>query len=123
MAPGELVGVEVPGDETFATIILRKGETFECSVQAQNWCQLLSNRSDSIEIYIPGKDFSNSSLIIHDSRSFVMADDVSSPAKTNAIVIIGVLFSVAALLLFSILVVYFTLIAQHRRYNNIMTIF
>jgi hypothetical protein len=52
-----------------------------------------------------------------------MADDVSSPAKTNAIVIIGVLFSVAALLLFSILVVYFTLIAQHRRYNNIMTIF
>ncbi len=49
----------------------------------------------------------------------MLADDVSSPTKTNAIVIIGVLFSVAALLFFSILVVYFALIAQHRRYTNI----
>jgi hypothetical protein len=58
----ELVRVEVPGDKTYASVTLRKGETYECSVQAQNWCQLLSNRSDSIEIYIPGKDFYNSSL-------------------------------------------------------------
>ncbi len=61
MEPEEfvLLIVEVPGDETSATIILRKGETYKCSVQAQNWCQLLSNRSNSIEISIPGKDFPN----------------------------------------------------------------
>ena len=61
--PDELVSVEVPGDKTCATITLRKGKTYKCSVQAQNQCQLLSIHSDSIEIHIPGKlvhSFSNS---------------------------------------------------------------
>lgn len=61
--PDELVSVEVPGNKTCATITLRKGKTYKCSVQAQNQCQLLSNHSNSIEIHIPGKlvhSFSNS---------------------------------------------------------------
>ena len=53
--------------------------------------------------------------MIHDSP-IAESDDVSLPAKTNIMtVIIGVLFSVATLLFLSILVVYFTLIVQHRR--------
>ena len=113
--PDKLISVEVPGDKTCTTITLRKGKTYKCSVQAQNQCQLLSNHSDSIEIHIPGKlvhSFSNSNMI-HDS---LITDDVALPAKNNtAIVIIGVLFSVAALLFLSILVVYFALITQNRR--------
>ena len=111
----ELVRVEVPGDKTCATLTLKKGERYKCSVQVRNWCQLLSNHSDSIEVYVPGKDFHNFSLS-YNLYPLIIADDVTVTDKTNTTVIIGVLFTIATVLFLSIVAVGCALISQRRRY-------
>lgn len=53
-----MVSVEVSGGKTSTNIttLAEKGERYNCSVQAKNCCQLLSNSSASIEIQIEGND-------------------------------------------------------------------
>ena len=114
----ELVRVEVPGDKTYATIALQRGGRYKCFVQTRNRCQLLSNHSDSIEVFVPGKvsqiKFSpNSDLVLY------TADEVTITVKTNTAVIIGILFTVATILFLSIVAVGCALISQHMyRYSR-----
>ena len=120
----ELVRVEVPGDDTYATVALKRGGRYKCSVQDLNRCQLLSNHSNSIEVYVPGKASqikfspnSDSNLILYTCT----ADEVTLTVKTNTALIIGILFTIAAILFLSIVALGCALISQHmyryRRYT------
>ena len=50
------IRIEVPSNTTFTTItdLPEKNETYNCSVQARNNCQLLSNHSifEFVDIYV-----------------------------------------------------------------------
>ena len=112
---GGLTRVEVSGNKTCATITLRKGERYKCSVQARNKCKLLSNHSDSIEVYVPGKRLIITISALQLLCPLFTADDVS---KINTTVIIAVVFTVVAvlILLLSITAVCCALFLQHSRY-------
>ena len=115
---GGLTRVKVSGNKTCATVTLRKGERYKCSVQAQNRCKLLSNHSDSIEVYVPGKRLIITISALHLLCPLFTADDVTVTGKINTTVIIAVVFTVVAvlILLLSITAVCCALFLQHSRY-------
>ena len=113
-----LARVEVSGDKTCATVTLRKGERYKCSIQARNRCKLFSNHSDSIEVYVPGKRLIITISALQILYPLFTADDVTITGKINTTLTIAVVFTVVVvlILLLSITAVCCALFLQHSRY-------